>query len=65
MYAHDYRTLAKVIGLMNYSQFLEATLRSYLYRTESRVAFIREDFPIIENVNWIKRVVVPATRRNA
>ncbi len=64
LYAHDYHTLAKVIGLMNYSQVLEATLRSYLYRTESRVAFIREDFPVIDNVDWIKRVVVQRQGRN-
>jgi succinate dehydrogenase/fumarate reductase flavoprotein subunit len=37
---------------------LEATLRAYLYRTESRVAFIREDYPVIDNVNWVKMVIV-------
>jgi hypothetical protein len=37
---------------------LDATLRAYLYRTESRVAFIREDFPVIDNVNWVKMVVI-------
>ncbi|MDP6494847.1 MAG: FAD-binding protein, partial [Dehalococcoidia bacterium] len=36
----------------------EATLRAYLYRTESRVAFIREDYPVIDNVNWLKMVLV-------
>ncbi len=56
--ARDHHELAKVIGLMNYTQVLEATLRAYLYRTESRVAFIREDFPVIDNVNWVKMVVV-------
>jgi hypothetical protein len=30
----------------------------YLYRTESRVAFIREDYPLIDNANWVKMVVV-------
>jgi succinate dehydrogenase/fumarate reductase flavoprotein subunit len=43
---------------MHYAQVLEATLRAYLYRTESRVAFIREDYPVIDNVNWVKMVVV-------
>jgi succinate dehydrogenase/fumarate reductase flavoprotein subunit len=58
MHARDSHELAKVWGLLHYSQVLEATLRAYLYRTESRVAFIREDFPIIDNVNWVKMVVV-------
>lgn len=62
LHARDHHELAKVIGLMNYTQVLEATLRAYLYRTESRVAFIREDFPIIDNVNWVKRVVVQRQR---
>jgi succinate dehydrogenase / fumarate reductase, flavoprotein subunit len=56
--AEDPHELAKVWGLINYTQVLEATLRAYLYRTESRVAFIREDYPVIDNVNWIKMVVV-------
>ncbi len=56
--ARDHHELAKVWGLMHYTQVLEATLRAYLYRTESRVAFIREDFPIIDNVNWVKMVIV-------
>ena len=49
--------LAKVWGLTQYVQVLEATLRAYRYRTESRVAFIREDHPVIDNVNWVKMVV--------
>jgi succinate dehydrogenase/fumarate reductase flavoprotein subunit len=58
MRARDSHELAKVWGLVHYSHVLEATLRAYLYRKESRVAFIREDFPIIDNVNWVKMVVV-------
>ncbi|HEY7556064.1 MAG TPA: FAD-binding protein [Candidatus Binatia bacterium] len=56
--ARDPHELAKVLGLMQYTQVLEATLRAYLYRKESRVAFIREDYPLIDNVNWVKMVVV-------
>ncbi len=56
--ARDTHELAKVWGLTHYTQVLEATLRAYLYRTESRVAFIREDYPVIDNVNWVKMVVV-------
>lgn len=56
--ARDTHELAKVWGLMHYADVLEATLRAYLHRTESRVAFIREDFPVIDNVNWLKMVVV-------
>ena len=58
LHAHDPHDLAKVWGLTHYTQVLEATLRAYLYRTESRVAFIREDYPVIDNVNWVKMVVV-------
>ncbi|MDP6558882.1 MAG: FAD-binding protein [Candidatus Binatia bacterium] len=56
--ARDTHGLAKVWGLRHYSYVLEATLRAYLYRTESRVAFIREDYPVIDNVNWLKMVLV-------
>jgi succinate dehydrogenase/fumarate reductase flavoprotein subunit len=56
--ARDHHELAKVWGLKQYCQVLEATLRAYLYRTESRVAFIREDFPVIDNINWVKMIVV-------
>jgi succinate dehydrogenase/fumarate reductase flavoprotein subunit len=58
LYARDPHELAKVWGLMHYTRVLEATLRAYLYRTESRVAFIREDYPVIDNVNWVKMVIV-------
>lgn len=56
--ARDPHGLAKVWGLFQYTQVLEATLRAYLYRTESRVAFLREDFPVIDNVNWLRIVLV-------
>lgn len=56
--AKDPHELAKVWGLTQYTQVLEATLEAYRYRTESRVAFIREDFPVIDNVNWVKMVIV-------
>jgi len=56
--ARDHHELAKVWGLNQYCQVLEATLRAYRYRTESRVAFIREDFPVIDNLNWVKMVVI-------
>jgi succinate dehydrogenase/fumarate reductase flavoprotein subunit len=58
LHAGDTHELAKVWGLAHYADVLEATLRAYLYRTESRVAFIREDYPVIDNVNWVKMVVV-------
>ncbi len=56
--AQDHHELSKVWGLQQYCHVLEATLRAYMYRTESRVAFIREDFPRIDNVNWVKMVVI-------
>jgi len=58
LHAADAHELAKVWGLTHYTHVLEATLLAYLYRTESRVAFIREDYPVIDNVNWVKMVVV-------
>ncbi len=58
LHAQDSHELAKVWGLRQYTEVLEAILRAYLYRTESRVAFIREDYPLIDNVNWVKMVVV-------
>jgi succinate dehydrogenase/fumarate reductase flavoprotein subunit len=62
--ARDHHELAKVWGLQQYCQVLEATLRAYMYRTESRVAFIREDFPVIDNVNWVKMVVIQLQDKN-
>ncbi|MDH3445344.1 MAG: hypothetical protein OEN50_15570, partial [Deltaproteobacteria bacterium] len=56
--ARDPHELAKVLGMAQYTQVLEATLRAYLHRKESRVAFIREDYPVIDNLNWVKMVVV-------
>jgi succinate dehydrogenase/fumarate reductase flavoprotein subunit len=62
--ARDHHELAKVWGLQQYCQVLEATLRAYVYRTESRVAFIREDFPVIDNMNWVKMVVIQLQDKN-
>ena len=56
--ARDPHELAKAWGLKQYLQVLEATLRAYRRRTESRVAFIREDYPVIDNVDWVRMVVV-------
>ena len=64
LHAHDTHDLAKVWGLTHYTDVLEATLRAYLYRTESRVAFIREDYPVIDNVNWVKMVIVQKSGKN-
>ena len=64
LHARDTHDLAKVWGLKHYTDVLEATLRAYLYRTESRVAFIREDYPVIDNVNWVKMVVVQKDGQN-
>ncbi|MHB8619430.1 MAG: FAD-dependent oxidoreductase [Chloroflexota bacterium] len=58
--ATDDHELAKVLTLDNYTQVLEAILRASLHRTESRVAFMREDYPVIDNVGWIRKVFVQA-----
>jgi succinate dehydrogenase/fumarate reductase flavoprotein subunit len=52
---HD---LAKVWGVMHYAEVLEAILCAYRHRRESRVAFMREDYPDIDNVDWLRFVLV-------
>ena len=56
--AADPHELAKVWGLTHYVEILEAILTAYRHRTESRVAFMREDFPDIDNESWLRTVMV-------
>ena len=56
--ARDGRELAKVWGLRHYAEVLEAILCAYHHRRESRVAFLREDYPDIDNESWLRMVLV-------
>jgi succinate dehydrogenase/fumarate reductase flavoprotein subunit len=58
LHARDPHDLAKVWGLVHYVEVLEAILRAYHHRRESRVAFLREDFPDIDNQDWLRLVLV-------
>ena len=39
----------------------EATVRSGLLRKESRGPFYREDYPYVDNVNWLRKVILSRT----
>jgi succinate dehydrogenase/fumarate reductase flavoprotein subunit len=56
--ARDPHDLAKVWGVVHYAEVLEAILGAYRHRRESRVAFMREDYPDIDNVDWLRFVLV-------
>lgn len=56
--ARDPHDLAKVWGVIHYTEVLEAILSAYLHRRESRVAFMREDYPDIDNQDWLRLVLV-------
>ena len=36
----------------------EATVRSGLLRKESRGPFYREDHPYVDNVNWLRKIIL-------
>lgn len=48
----------EAIQLDNMLQFLEATTKSALMRTESRGAHYRRDYPNTDNDNWLRNIVV-------
>jgi succinate dehydrogenase/fumarate reductase flavoprotein subunit len=52
--ARDPHQLAKVHGLKNMAEVLELMIRAHLYREESRGGFVREDYPELDNINWLK-----------
>jgi succinate dehydrogenase/fumarate reductase flavoprotein subunit len=52
--AKDPHELTKVHGLKNMAQVLELMMRAHLYRQESRAGFVREDYPDMDNINWLK-----------
>ena len=48
----------EALQVENVLQVLEAISRSALYRTESRGAHYRKDYPKTDNKNWLKNVVL-------
>ena len=56
--AKEPHELTKVHGLRNMAEVLELMMRAYLYRKESRGGFIREDFPLTDNINWLRWITM-------
>jgi succinate dehydrogenase/fumarate reductase flavoprotein subunit len=50
--------LNKANELRNMLLCAEMVLRSALYRTETRGGNFREDYPFIDNENWLKWVII-------
>ena len=58
MRADEPRDLAKVLGMSNFLQCMEISVRVVQRRTESRGNVLREDFPYIDNENWLNYTFV-------
>lgn len=56
--AKDYHELKKVIEVQAMVLIAEMILRSELFREESRVGVRRKDFPVTDNINWLKWIIV-------
>jgi len=54
MSAADPHDLAKVLGMRNFLQCMEISVLAAQRRTESRGNVLREDFPYMDNENWLK-----------
>ena len=54
MKAADPHDLAKVLGMKNFLQCMEISVLAAQRRTESRGNVLREDFPYMDNENWLK-----------
>ncbi len=48
----------EALDLMNMVDTMQACTRASLFRTESRGVHYREDYPNVDNTNWLKEVVV-------
>jgi succinate dehydrogenase/fumarate reductase flavoprotein subunit len=55
--AKDPHELAKVHGLVNMAEVLELMMHAFIFRQESRGGFVRDDFPEIDNINWLNWVI--------
>ena len=54
MKAGDPHDLAKVLGMRNFLQCMEISVEVVRRRTESRGNVLREDYPYMDNENWLK-----------
>lgn len=57
LWAKDYHTLARVLGVINKISFLGLFCRAALMRTESRGGHYRLDYPQRDDKNWLKWVI--------
>jgi succinate dehydrogenase/fumarate reductase flavoprotein subunit len=56
--AIDYHDLMKALGVRSMLVLAEGVLKSILCREESRGVLVRDDFPLTDNINWLKWVLV-------
>ncbi len=54
LYAPDYHELVKANGVKNYLMCIELIYRAAMEREESRGFHIREDYPLRDDINWLK-----------
>lgn len=53
----DFHGLMKAVEVRSMLLILEGFLKSVLFREESRGAVIRKDFPLTDNINWLKWIL--------
>jgi succinate dehydrogenase/fumarate reductase flavoprotein subunit len=58
MFADDFHNLTKLKEVENMMFCAELFLRASLMREESRKDYYREDFPNVDNKNWLKWILV-------
>lgn len=58
LWAENPHELVRSNGLKNYLKCWKFALTASLERKESRGANLREDYPFIDNINWLKRVLL-------
>jgi fumarate reductase (CoM/CoB) subunit A len=56
--AHDFHQLVKANEARNMVEIAEVMLHAALFRKESRSFHFREDYPIMDNLNWLKWILV-------
>ncbi len=55
--ASDYHQLEKALGVRSMLMIAEGMLRSSILREESRGFLVRKDFPMTDNIHWLKWIV--------
>lgn len=58
LWARDIHELRKALEAQNMALCAEMYLRASLARRESRGSHLREDHPLVDNLNWLKRVII-------